>query len=273
MSARILVIEDNPANLELMRYLLHAFGHEVVVATDGASGIATAEGLAPDLVICDVQLPDINGPAVVRRLKGNPRFDGVPMIAVTAFAMTGDRERLLAAGFDGYISKPIDPANLVGEVGAFLPEQLRERAPAPHEGVDIGSAPRPANGLTLLVVDDIPANLAFASDMLGYMGYTVVTARGADDALALARRIAPDLIMSDVCMPVSNGYELIALVKRDPTLKSIPFIFLTSTATEEADRKRGMALGAADFIVRPIGPRLLLEHIEAALQHRVSPAS
>src|SRR5258708_34865625 len=134
MPARILVIEDNPANLELMRYLLHAFGHEVVVATDGASGIATAESLAPDLVICDVQLPDISGPDVVRRLKRDPRFDRVPVIAVTALAMTGDRERLLATGFDGYISKPIDPAGSVGGVEAFLPEPMRSPPPTPsHE--------------------------------------------------------------------------------------------------------------------------------------------
>jgi two-component system cell cycle response regulator len=273
MSARILIIEDNPANLELMRYLLHAFGHEVVAAMDGGLGIATAERAAPDLVICDVQLPDMGGPDVVQRLKGNPRLDRIPVIAVTALAMTGDREKLLAAGFDGYLSKPIDPTGFVGEVEAFLPEPLRSQPRPPSLDIGIASVRHPANDRTLLVVDDNAANLAFASDLLAHMGYTVVTAQGVDEALALARRIRPDLIMSDVCMPASSGYDLIARVKGEPSLMSIPFILLTSTATQQADRKKGMALGAANFIVRPIEPRQLLQHIEAALRSREVPAS
>jgi len=273
MPARILVIEDNPANLELMRYLLDSFGHEVVAATDGGSGVSKAQRHAPDLVICDVQLPDMSGPDVLRRIKGAPRLDRVPVIAVTAFAMTGDREKLLAMGFDGYLAKPIDPAGFVAEIENFLPEPLRSRTQRSAAGSSLPSERRAANGFTLLVVDDIEANRAFASSMLGYMGYAVVTAQGVDEALALARRTAPDLIMSDVCMPVSSGYDFIAKVKGDPLLKSIPFMFITSTAREDADRRKGMALGAVNFIVRPIEPRLLLEHIEAALRRRESPAS
>lgn len=118
--SRILIIEDNPASLELMRYLLKMSGHEVHAADDGAAGLEAARQLLPDLIICDVRLPKIDGYEVVRCLKADPGFRDVPVIAVTAQAMLGDRERGLAAGFDGYLYKPIEPETFVVEVERFL---------------------------------------------------------------------------------------------------------------------------------------------------------
>jgi CheY-like chemotaxis protein len=118
--ARILIIEDNAANLELMTYLLDAFGHTVSVAYDGVEGLAALRANLPDLIICDVQLPNIDGYAVARCLKGDPARCHVPIVAVTALAMVGDRNRILASGFDGYIAKPINPEMFVRQVEAFL---------------------------------------------------------------------------------------------------------------------------------------------------------
>jgi two-component system, cell cycle response regulator len=120
MAARILVVEDNAANLELMVYLLRAFGHTPLSATHGAAGLEAVGRERPDLVVCDVQLPDMDGIEVARRLKQDPVLQAVPLVAVTAFAMVGDRDRLLAAGFDGYLSKPIDPETFVRDVESFL---------------------------------------------------------------------------------------------------------------------------------------------------------
>jgi two-component system cell cycle response regulator len=119
--AHILIIEDNAANLELMTYLLDAFGHIVRVAYDGAEGLAAIQADAPDVIICDVQLPKVDGFEVARRLKNNPALCHIPLVAVTALAMVGDRDRILAAGFDGYIAKPIEPEHFVHQVEAFLP--------------------------------------------------------------------------------------------------------------------------------------------------------
>jgi two-component system cell cycle response regulator len=119
--AKILVIEDNPTNMQLMAYLLEAFGHTVLEAVDGRSGLQIIQQHAPDLVLCDLQLPDIHGFEVVKQLKA--RTDAlrlIPIVAVTALAMVGDRDQAIAAGFDGYISKPIDPQNFVGQVEAYL---------------------------------------------------------------------------------------------------------------------------------------------------------
>jgi len=119
--ARILIIEDNPTNMQLMVYLLNAFGHTTLEAEEGEAGLAIAQHEAVDIILCDVQIPGIDGYEVVRRLKRERRLNAIPIIAVTAYAMVGDRDKVLAGGFDGYISKPINPELFTGEVEGFLP--------------------------------------------------------------------------------------------------------------------------------------------------------
>ncbi|NTV63059.1 MAG: response regulator [Oscillochloris sp.] len=118
--ARILLIEDNAANLELMTYILDAFGHQVRFAHDGIEGLAAVAANPPDVIICDVQLPRLDGFAVAHHLKSDASLRRIPLVAVTALAMVGDRDRILAAGFDGYIAKPIEPEHFVRQVELFL---------------------------------------------------------------------------------------------------------------------------------------------------------
>src|SRR5713101_2518899 len=120
MATRILVIEDNAANLELMRFLLTAHGYAALVAHDGEEGLDIARSERPDLILCDLQLPGIDGYEVARRVKDTPALQHIPMVAVTAFAMVGDRDKVLSAGFDGYFAKPIAPETFVQQVEAFL---------------------------------------------------------------------------------------------------------------------------------------------------------
>lgn len=127
LPARILVIEDNPANMELMAYLLKAYGHEFLCATDGEAGLDTARQELPDVIICDVHLPRMDGYGVVNILKHSPELRAIPAIAVAALAMVGDREKLLEAGFDGYISKPIDPETFIDEIEKFVPQANRRK--------------------------------------------------------------------------------------------------------------------------------------------------
>lgn len=118
--ARLLVIEDNPDNLELMTYLLRAFGHQVLTAGDGADGLRVARREALDLIVCDVHLPKMDGYEVARQLKADPALRRIPLLAVTALAMVGDRDKVLAAGFDGYLAKPIDPQEFAQQVASYL---------------------------------------------------------------------------------------------------------------------------------------------------------
>ena len=121
--ARILIIEDNPENMELMVYLLSAFGHTVTETTQGDHGLELARQETPDIILCDLHMPGMDGYEVVHRIKHDPELAHIPLLAVTAYAMVGDREKVLAAGFNGYISKPINPEMFVREVEMFLPPQ------------------------------------------------------------------------------------------------------------------------------------------------------
>ena len=266
MAARILAIDDNPDNLELMRYLLEAFGYPALTACDGGSGLALAERVRPDLVLCDVQLPDIDGYEVVRRIRSHPELSGLVIIAVTALAMVGDRAKVLAAGFSGYLSKPIDPMTFIQQVEAFLPPGLRNAAERSDTAAHAAPATTRANGRTILAVDNLPANLELIEGLFGGLGYRVVTASNAGLALELARGSRPDLILSDVCMPHGNGYDLIDAVKADRQLRSIPFVFISSTFTNEEARRKGLAHGADKYLFRPIEPQRLLEEVEACFR-------
>ncbi len=121
MAGTILVIEDNAINLALVTFLLSSHQFTVLTATDGAQGVELAAHEKIDLIICDVHLPGLSGYQVAAHLKAQPSLRQIPLIAVTALAMVGDREQLLAAGFDGYISKPIDPLRFIQQVTAFMP--------------------------------------------------------------------------------------------------------------------------------------------------------
>jgi CheY-like chemotaxis protein len=129
MPARILVIEDNAANLELVRYLLAYSGHAVLEARDGAQGVEMALRERPDLIVCDLQMPLLDGYQVLARLRADPGCAGVVIVAVTAFSMPNDRQKVITAGFDGYLSKPIEPEQFVAQIEAFLPPGLRTPPP------------------------------------------------------------------------------------------------------------------------------------------------
>jgi CheY-like chemotaxis protein len=118
--AKVLLIEDNAQNRYLATYLLEHHGFEVVAAVSGRSGLELLQTTKPDLVLLDIQLPDMDGYAVARELKRDQRNAGVPVIAVSSFAMAGDRERAFDAGCDGYIEKPIDPDRFIAQLQPFL---------------------------------------------------------------------------------------------------------------------------------------------------------
>ena len=114
---KVLVVEDNERNMYLISFILEKMGHRVLQADSGEKGIELASREQPDLVLMDIQLPGIDGLEAAKRIR---QSGDVPIIAITSFAMTGDRERLLAAGCNGYIEKPINPETIMGEIAAYL---------------------------------------------------------------------------------------------------------------------------------------------------------
>ncbi|RJQ53472.1 MAG: response regulator [Desulfobacteraceae bacterium] len=116
MARKILVIEDNPQNLYLITFILEKHGYEVIQAKNGREGIELAERDDPTLILLDIQLPVMNGYEVAKALKENRSTSEIPVVAVTSYAMVGDRERVLSAGCTGYIEKPINPDTFVSEI-------------------------------------------------------------------------------------------------------------------------------------------------------------
>jgi two-component system cell cycle response regulator DivK len=117
---RILLIEDNDQNRYLTTFLLEKHSHQVISSADGREGIKLAGRLLPDLILLDIQLPLMDGYAVAKALRQNPDLQDVPIVAVTSYAMVGDRERVMAAGCTGYIEKPINPETFASEIEQHL---------------------------------------------------------------------------------------------------------------------------------------------------------
>lgn len=116
----ILLIEDNEQNRYLATFLLEQHGYRVVSVSDGRGGVKAARDLLPDLILLDIQLPLMDGYAVARAMRDLPPLANILIVAVTSYAMVGDREKCLAAGCNGYVEKPINPETFVAEIGKFL---------------------------------------------------------------------------------------------------------------------------------------------------------
>jgi two-component system cell cycle response regulator DivK len=117
---RILIIEDNESNLYLTRFILEKNCYQVIEAREGIQGVELATKEKPDLVLMDIQLPDINGLEAVRRIRASKTAHEIPIVAISSYAMVGDREKALAAGCTGYIEKPINPDTFMAEIAKFL---------------------------------------------------------------------------------------------------------------------------------------------------------
>jgi len=129
MRKTALIIEDNPDNMVLIAFILEKHGYRTLQAVRGEAGVSMATEQRPDFIILDIQLPDIDGLEVARRIRASESNGSIPIIAMTSYAMLGDREELLAAGCDGYIEKPIDPVHVMDQIRQVIGETQRQDAP------------------------------------------------------------------------------------------------------------------------------------------------
>jgi two-component system cell cycle response regulator DivK len=140
--SKILVAEDNAVNRELLRELLEMRGHTVAEACDGHEALRMIEQTQPDLLLLDIGMPVLDGFGVIRQIRENPRFASLPVVAVTAYAMQGDREKILSSKFDGYLSKPVNARSLGEELDRLLSRR------ADHDVCDHQSFGSQPNGKT-----------------------------------------------------------------------------------------------------------------------------
>lgn len=250
----VLIIEDNEQNSYLARFILEKIGHRVESVTNGPDGIAAALRLKPDLILLDIQLPGMDGHQVAAEIRSRPDLSSIPILAVTSFAMAGDRERILKAGCTGYLEKPIDPATFQSEVERILARKTTDFC-------------RPR----VLVVDDVEANRAFLVALLQSHNWIPFTANDGKQALEFARRNPPDLIVTDILMPVMDGFALCREWRKDPGLAGVPLVFYTATYTDPEDESFGLALGAMKYLVKPMEPSALLEQLGQCIGGRTAP--
>lgn len=266
--ARVIIIEDNAHNLSLMAYLLSASGHVAEGWRDGQSGLDAVRREPPDLVLCDIQLPRLSGYEIATALRDDPALRTLPLVAVSALAMRGDRERALAAGFHGYIEKPVQPETFVNQVEAYLAERLRRGPPLadhPAAEMSVPAAPEAAGRTTILVVDNSEGNLMLMHAILRSAAFRIVTARDIPAALVHMQRERPDLIISDVYFPGGSGFDLRRAAMADPALCEIPFLFVSTTVVRDDERSEAQRLGVFEFVEQPVEPQRLLQGVQDCL--------
>jgi len=276
---RILVVEDEPSHAETIEALLQTEGYRTEVAGDGPAALARARPNPPDLIVLDLNMPDMDGHEVCRHVKADARTAHVPVLVVTGLTGLREKEEALSAGADDYITKPVDPADLLARVRsllrvshlsgeldrtlAYLQELEAARAAAPPPAVYRGESsgtPNPgvrpagdAGAPRVLVVDDEPFFRHTYRRILEEAGYRVAEAAGAVEAYGAAGT-GVDVILLDIIMPPISGLE--ALQRLQQIAPDVPVIIVTAyqSAQHAIAALRG---GAFDFIVKGMKNEML----------------
>ena len=271
MGAHVFLVEDNPTNRDLVVYLLSAFGHDVFAVASGEAALDIVHEKHPDLIVCDLHLPGISGYEVLRRLKLDPVVGAIPVVAVTAMAMVGEREKVLAAGFHGYLSKPIDPETFSQQLDRYMPRDLQSTPPpTPVEANSTRSRSGAPTAVTVLILDGFGRNGGMIRRLLGGMGFRLLSAGDVPGALDLARHELPDLIVTDAPMALAPGCDLLVAVRADQALQRTPFAFITASSFDAPGEATAAGLGVA-IISDHVAPPELRKQILACLPARLRP--
>ncbi len=278
--ARILVVDDEPQNLELIEALLPPEGYQVFTAGSGEEGLAAAHEKKPDLIILDLMMPGLSGFEVCARVKTHPQTAGIPVLFVTALTQDADKARALAAGGDDFLTKPFQRTELLARIEALLKvrhvnrdldralEYLHEAELDRHLQQDgkpsIPSPPPPSSGV-ILIVDDEALPRRLYADLLLEAGYRIFEAKDGPQALEVARREAIDVVLLDIMMPGMSGLEVLSNL--GDLIPDSPVVIVTAHPTSE-NAITALRLGAFDFIVKGFKNEMMLSTVSRALDRR-----
>jgi CheY-like chemotaxis protein len=234
---RVLLVEDNPATCRLVRYVLIDEPLDLREASLASAALELAEADPPDVILQDLQLPDLDGFELVRKFRAIPALRDVPILAFSGFLSQLDEQRIGGAGFTDLITKPIEPAQLLRIVREYLPGG--DRQPTQRD-----------DRRRVLLADDDPVQRKLTAFRLSRLGYDVSSVADGASALQAARASTPSAVVSDVQMPGMDGFALTAAIREDPRLRHLPVVLLTSTFVDDADRDFSGRIGADAFLVR-----------------------
>jgi two-component system cell cycle response regulator len=251
---KILVVEDNELNMKLVKSLLSLSNFRCLEAGDAEKGISMASQEKPDLILMDIQLPGMDGLTATEKILEKEDLKDIPVIALTSYAMEGDKEKALTAGCKGYITKPLDTRTFVTTISEFLDNQnLDERnRTAPYKK-------------KILTVDDDPLNLKLLNKILSTSEYKIICATNGQEAIERVQEEVPDIILLDIMMPGLNGYEVTKVLKGNSKYKTIPIVLVTAL-DEEKEKAKGLEAGADEFINKPINAMELNARVKSLLR-------
>ena len=214
----VLVVEDDLAAAELLTRQLGNAGYRTEVAKSGAEALALARELKPAAITLDIIMPELDGWEVITRLKSDAATSHIPVVVVS---VVDNPELGIALGAIDYFVKPVNASALVERLDRF-------------------DAPRaPGNRkVRVLVVDDEPANRTLLTEALEPAGFTVMTASGGRDAIKIAKRSKPDLVLLDLLMPDVNGFDVVEALRADDKTRDTPIMVLTAANLTEVDKRQ-----------------------------------
>jgi len=270
--AKILLVEDDEVNRDMLARRLRRKGHLVVTAGDGERAVAMAGKESPDVILMDLNLPVLDGWMATRRLKNAPQTQAIPVIALTAHAMSGDRQKALNAGCDDYDTKPVEFERLMDKIHALLGARVVSEAAAPAAApveptrpvAPKPAEPAPRKSARLLVVDDTPANREMLSRRLQRHGYEVEVAPEGQAALRMLQASPFDLVLLDVMMPGINGLDVLRQLRQTRPATDLPVIMATAR-DESHDIVEALELGANDYVTKPLDFPVVLARVKTQL--------
>ena len=250
----VLYIEDNAANVHLVERLLEQRpGLRLLSANLGQIGLAMAREHRPDVILLDLHLPDMEGTAVLRALRGDPQLGQTPVIVLSGEADPNLPTQMLAAGVQAYLLKPFDFQRFFTVLDVSL-------ASGGRPGTDA-----PGSQRTILYVDDNPASVRLVQLILqGRPALRLISAASGAQGLEVAREHRPALLLLDLRLPDMSGEDVLGAVLADPILRSTPVVILTAVA-EPASIERVLALGARAYVTKPLDIVQFLTVVDSCL--------
>ncbi len=246
----ILIVEDSQTQASHIESILKQLGHPVSIAYNGKEALIKLENRKPAIVVADILMPQMDGYELCKAIKGDDRYKEVPVVLLTQLSDPNEIIKGLECGADDFIVKPYNEELLLTRIQTILAIKSRQEI-ANRE-------------IKILIVEDSPTQAEQLQYLLEECGYNVTVAANGKEGLAAAKKVRPTLIISDILMPVMNGYEMAAAIKTDPEIKKTPIILVTSLM----DRKeiaRNASVVADGYFTKPYDDNYLLSKIEALI--------
>jgi PAS domain S-box-containing protein len=271
----VLVIDDDPAVVRELGIILRSTNYGLEFAANGEIGLTKMRERLPDLLLLDLKMPEMDGFAFIEEIRKEDRFRDIPLLVLTAMDLSPDQQaRLKQANVRGIILKgQIDRDVFLKKIKAALespaPTTPRpssvEKAPlpSPPQGERVG-----ARGVKVLIAEDQPDNLFLFKEALRPGGYAIYTATDGQEAIAVAQRERPDIILMDIQMPVMDGYEATRRIRAIPELAAVPIIALTARAMK-GEKEKSLEEGFSDYLAKPVSPVEVLKKVEEWLGKRI----